>query len=569
MSRSLVLALLILALAVPAAHADLAELITVTPEGAAITWTTAVPGDSTICLDDRPCEAQEQGVRYHRAEVRGLAPGSAHAYAVQTNGAAEPSGFANPGRFTTLTPPPGRHLFRFAVMNDLHVGEGCAGTLFNEPLAATSVPPCFSAPDYAARMNAGQIAEIGAQGIDVTLINGDVTAEAEPEETAAAKALLDKLPGTVLVARGNHDRVHGGRDCAADSDCFRETFYPGRPSGRIYASVSRHGYRFIALDSVKGSSQGDLTDADQNAWLQRELAAHPRQPTFITFHHPASVYADAFQAEPVIFGVPPYAGGTEFLDLVADNPQIVGVMQAHTHRNLNSYGRNANTVFVENGTSKEYPGGYSVFDVYEGGFTRSYVRPRDCAFCREWTQTTSAEFFGLAPLYLLGSVGTRNFTHVYGCDAELPPTSLPGTESLVTGGVVTPPARCLDRVRPAGVLEPDEGGGLNASFALTRRTARLRRTSRSGLLSLRCERTAACTVSGGVVTTVRGKTLALARARGTVRGGRTGRVRLTLSARGRRAVRAHRRVRARARLIVRVAPGDERRLAGRVTFARG
>lgn len=131
----------------------------------------------------------------------------------------------------------------------------------------------------------------------------------------------------------------------------------------------------------------------------------------------------------------------------------------------------SHTYTIENGASKEYPGGYSVFDVYEGGYTRSYVRPKECAFCREWTQTTSAEFFGLAPQYLLGSVGTRNFTHVYGCDAKLPPPSLPGTESLVTGGVVRPPARCLDRVRPAGVLEPDEGGGLGASFTLTRRTA--------------------------------------------------------------------------------------------------
>lgn len=75
-------------------------------------------------------------------------------------------------------------------------------------------------------------------------------------------------------------------------------------------------------------------------------------------------------------------------------------------------------------------------------------------------------------------------------------------------------------------------------------------------------------VSGGVVTTVKGRTLTLARARGTVLGGRTGRVRLTLTVRGRRAVRAHRRLRARARLRVRVAPGDARRLEGRITFAR-
>ena len=434
------------------ARADNPELVTVTADSAIATWTTAAPADTTVCWGRKAagenCRTEESGVTRHYAVMDGLAPGTGYVYELRSGAGPELPSLPNPGSFTTLTPPGGRHLFDFALLNDTHVGEGCAGTATNDPLLGTSVPPCFSAPDYAGRMDAGMVQEIAAKKIGLTVINGDVTAEARPAELAEAKQIFGALPGTVLLARGNHDRVHNDpahASCSPDHDCFRTYFHPGRSPGRIYGATDFHGYHFVMLDSVAGSSTGDLTDAAQNDWLASDLAAHRKTPTFIFFHHPASEYADTFQEEPVIFGVPPYNGGTQFLDTVAANPQIVGVLQAHTHRNFNSYGMKAGnrTPFIENGTSKEYPGGYSVFSVYEGGYTRSYFRPRDCGFCREWTETTRAEYFGLAPQYLLGSLGTRNFSHVYGCDAQIPAQSLPGQESLLTGGIVTPPASCI------------------------------------------------------------------------------------------------------------------------------
>ena len=149
------------------------------------------------------------------------------------------------------------------------------------------------------------------------------------------------------------------------------------------------------------------------------------------------------------------------------------------------------TPFIENGTSKEYPGGYSIFSVYRGGYTRSYLRPRDCEFCREWTDTTRQEYFGLGPQYLLGSLGTRNFSHVYGCDAQIPAASLPGEESLLSGGVVTPPRSCIKHFA-------DDGAGGHGCLArrapigprnigrvrlrMTRRALPRRRLVRPGLL---------------------------------------------------------------------------------------
>ena len=451
-----VLAAAFVVVAPAAARASDAELITVTKNSAIATWVTSAPSDTTVCWGrtspTATCRTEEKDVTLHYAVMDRLEPSTAYRYELRSGGTAELPSLPNPGSFTTLTPPGGRHLFDFALMNDTHVGEGCAGTAVNDPLMGNSIPPCFSAPDYAGRMDRAMVDEISRKRIGLTIINGDVTAEARPAELAEAQAIFGKLPGTVLIGRGNHDRVHtdaAHASCRPDDDCFRATFYPDRAPGRIYGSTDYHGYHFVMLDSVSGSSTGDLTDAAQNAWLATDLAAHRNEPTFIFFHHPVSEYGDAFEDEPVIFGVPPWAGGTQFLQTVAANPQVVGVLQAHTHRNFNTYSAESGsrTPFIENGTSKEYPGGYSIFSVYQGGYTRSYFRPADCEFCREWTQTTRGEYFGLAPQYMLGSLGTRNFTHVYDCAAVSPAPSLPGQESLVSGGIVTPPRSCTERWR--------------------------------------------------------------------------------------------------------------------------
>jgi hypothetical protein len=293
----------------------------------------------------------------------------------------------------------------------------------------------------------------------------------------------------------------------------------------VYFSTSYGGVHFIVLDSVQGGSTGDLTDAAQNAWLARDLAAHHTMPTFIAFHHPVTEYADLFEAEPVIFGVPPDAGGTDFLHTVAENPQIVGVLNAHTHRNFDTYGGEAGvrTPFIENGTAKEYPGGYSIVSVYGGGYTRSFFRTA-CAFCRQWTETTRGEYFGLAPQYMLGSLGTRNFTHVYGCDVAIPATSLPGT---LDGGVSTPPARCLSApVSPVRLV----------FRVLGRRAAALR---------LRCVSAGPCRVRGRLL---RGDRVVARVVRRVVADGATRRLLLRRVATRRAGVRPPRR----GRLILRV-----------------
>jgi 3',5'-cyclic-AMP phosphodiesterase len=419
-----------------------AELVTVTQRSIDATWSTPDSSDTTICIGRNPvelrCDTQEQGTRYHYAHVGRLDPGTRYFYVLESGGVPQPVTSTNPGVFRTLEPPPGRHLFDFVEMNDTHLGEECAGTATNAPLSGQSIPPCFTAPDYAERMNQAQVAEVRRRGIGLTIIAGDITSEATLEQSLDAQQVFSKLPGRWYVARGNHDRPGqnpGETACGPDNDCFRTVFFPERPPGRIYYSFNYRGHHFIALDSEDPADGGDLTDPAQNGFLRRDLRRHRDKPTFIFFHHPVAEYSNTYQAQPITFGVRPDRGGQEFLRLMADFPNVVGVFNAHTHRNFVSYSpwTGARLPYIESGASKEYPGGYSIVRVYTGGYTRTYHRPRDCGFCREWTHTTRSEYLTLFPYYTLGTLDSRNFTHIYDCALPTPPPSPPGNDSLPVG----------------------------------------------------------------------------------------------------------------------------------------
>lgn len=502
MARSgLALSLLAIALGGSAASATAAappELITVSDTDMEATWGTDAASDTTVCAGvDRAnlrCERQEEGLTLHHARLGGLLAGRRYVYELRSGGVVQPSSEANPGSFTTLRPPPGRHLLDIGLVSDVHVGESCSGTAVTAPLIDQSIPECFTAPDYAARMLEGAVDELNSRGVDVVIDSADITSTAKFEEETRARTILGGLHAPFFVVRGNHDRPgqHANETrCGAEKDCLRTVFFPDRAPGRVYYSVTVSGVHVVFLDSSDANGEGDLTDAAQNEFLRSDLAAHRRQRTFIVFHHPVSEYADVYALPPVVFGVRPDRGGAAFLTLVAQNPQVSGVLNAHTHRNFVStaLASGPRTVFLENAATKEYPGGYSVLRVYEGGWMRNFRRT-GCAFCRQWTETTRAEYNGLYPSYTLGSLSTRNFVHLDDCGEATPPQSLP----LQQGGDTAPrPARCGESIGyPAGPGSGAPSGsatgassvgpcrtGARPRTSITRRSSRL---TRSGLL---------------------------------------------------------------------------------------
>jgi Icc protein len=425
-----------------------AELVSVSDTGFTATWTTATASDTTLCVDAQPCRRLERSEKYHYAHAGGLKPGTHHTYSLMSNGQAELPSPTNPGSFTTLTRPSDRHLFDFALLSDTHNGEGCSGTAVTLPDPIGSEPPCFSSapgdPPYAAAMSQDAVHRVNAHIVDLALIDGDLTSSAKLGQAKLALGEYRAFDIPWHAVRGNHDRpAQNDPDprCGADNDCFRSVFFPGRAPGRIFFSFDFRGVHFIGLDSSDAAGLGDLTDPAQNAWLKRDLdrAKRRSRPTFIYFHHPVAEYANATALPPVVFGVRPDKGGTDFLNLLAGYPNVVGVLNGHTHRNYVAYAAEtgARLPFIETSATKEYPTGFSVFHVYEGGYMRVFKR-LSCHFCRIWTSTTRGEYFGLYPLYTLGPLSTRNFTHVYGCPNQSPPQSPPGGVVGQNGGDTAP-----------------------------------------------------------------------------------------------------------------------------------
>lgn len=421
-----------------------AELVTVTDTSFEATWTTAEPSDTTVCVAGR-CVRQEEATRFHHAEVAGLQPGTRYAYSLRSAGVDQPPSATNPGTFTTLVPPPGRHLSDFALLSDVHIGERCSGTATTLPAPVGSTPPCFSSqegePPYSATMAAAAVDELNRRGIRLALLNADNTSHGEYEQVAELQRIFGGFAGSWHAARGAHDRAgqsEGEARCGDGGDCFRALLFPERAPGRIYFSFDAGGHHFVALDSVKAADgTGDLTDPGQLAFLERDLeeARAAGKRTFVFFHHPVTEYANTTSVPPVIFGVRPEQGRQEFLDLLARFPNVVGVLNSHTHRNYVSYAPASGfrLPYVENGPVKEYPGGYGVLRLYEGGYMRTFHRLR-CEFCRAWTSRTREEYYGLYPQYTLGTLSSRNFTHVYDCEGPTPPPSPPFGNESFTGG---------------------------------------------------------------------------------------------------------------------------------------
>jgi hypothetical protein len=154
------------------------ELITVTPRGFAAWWPTPDPSDTTLRIARadggwaREYRLEKQRT-IHVAALDNLKPDTEYRYELWSDGKRLDSSPENPGVFRTLSRPEGKKLATIAVLNDMHVGEHCSGTITNQ--GGQSIPPCFEGDDYAYRMTAAAIAEIRARDdVDFVVGNGDL-----------------------------------------------------------------------------------------------------------------------------------------------------------------------------------------------------------------------------------------------------------------------------------------------------------------------------------------------------------------------------------------------------------
>jgi 3',5'-cyclic AMP phosphodiesterase CpdA len=149
---------------------------------------------------------------------------------------------------------------------------------------------------------------------DVLVVSGDVADHGLPAEYVAARAWLDRWPGTLAICPGNHD--------------VREAFVDGlgEPARSV---VEVGGHRFLMLDSLIDAEAGERVDEgrlgeEQLAWLDGELAASTAQ-TFVVLHHP-----------PVPIGIDlmdpiRLLDGDALAEVVAAHPHVLATLVGHAH----------------------------------------------------------------------------------------------------------------------------------------------------------------------------------------------------------------------------------------------
>lgn len=137
-------------------------------------------------------------------------------------------------------------------------------------------------------------------------------------------------------------------------------------------------WRFIGLDSsTDPTSTGTLPD-DQLEYLEAKLTAAD-EPAFVLLHHPAGEENTLFGLPPAISGVNEEGGASAFREVLARHRDTVaGVYQGHTHRNNRTLSPQTTgpLPFYEGASTKEYPAGYSILKLYEGGYTVNFPQVR-------------------------------------------------------------------------------------------------------------------------------------------------------------------------------------------------
>jgi 3',5'-cyclic AMP phosphodiesterase CpdA len=121
---------------------------------------------------------------------------------------------------------------------------------------------------------------------DFTVVLGDLTTAAKPEEFALAKAGLDRLRKPWHAVPGNHDANKEG------VSGYEQVFGPAR---------WRHeygGWVMLGLDSTQGVSSDVTIPPDRLDWLKKEVAAiDPATPIALFLHHPLNPHSKAYRVK--------------------------------------------------------------------------------------------------------------------------------------------------------------------------------------------------------------------------------------------------------------------------------
>ncbi len=295
-------------------------------------------------------------------------------------------------RFRTLLRPPGRRLTTLATVNDLHLGETECGRHDAYPIG----PVLSSRPGedpYPEVMALGAATEMAALGVDAVIAKGDLTAAGLPEEMHAFLKAMAPVADRLTWMRGNHDVAAGGA-------------IPG-PAGVPGIALHHPGVTLALLDTTVEEEPGGAVRSEQLEWLD-EVGAQADRPVMVFGHHQPWDSGEGSRSKP--YGGIAAADSEALAAVFSRRPRLVGYFAGHTHRNRVRYLPTTGSVpWVEVASTKDFPGGWAEYRIYEGGIVQIFHRTSTPA-ALSWSERTRCLFGGLFPVYSFGTLGDRCFT---------------------------------------------------------------------------------------------------------------------------------------------------------------
>ena len=343
--------------------------------------------------------------------IEGLEPGRQHRLSLEVTGGQPPLPDPYfPESVETLPQPEARETASFATLNDLHFGElrfggvlEVDGELGADGPGSPSVRADETEVPYWRFMNEDAIDEINAAGVETTLIKGDIADRGLPEQFAAAAEAFARFRMPHHAFLGNHD--HYGRNVGLEVDGYALLGQPRAPR-----SLELGGWRLVLVETAEPGEHHGALDEDRLFWLDEALAEtrETAQPTLVLMHHHPvpPEHADTY---PNNIGIRPQQS-LQLFDLIGRHPQVRGVLLGHTHRNrVRRYAASGEIPYVEVNCTKDYPGGWAHYRLFEDGSFRQEVRrissPRalqHSARCRDF-------FKGFYRIFSLGQLSERSF----------------------------------------------------------------------------------------------------------------------------------------------------------------
>jgi 3',5'-cyclic-AMP phosphodiesterase len=361
-----------------------------------------LPAGTVLRAGDASAEVAAGGDSPGATVLAGLAPGRRYSLTVTRPGQApEPV-----GAFSTLAPPPGRELCRFATVNDVHVGEPSFGVLrtIREPRRRPG-----SGGGYATRCLTAALAEARAWGAQALVVKGDLTWQGRAREWEEVAGLLGAAGIPVAAVAGNHDvgskAVDGRRILAAHG-----IEVPDHPF-----SLDLPGIRIVLAHSAVARRSHGHVDEVQRA-VVADLVAGAPAAAFVGLHHYLHRFGVPLSYPPGIAG----AGADALLDALAEANSATLVSSGHSHRNRR---RTVGPLVVTQvGATMHYPGVWAGYAVHEGGI-RQVVRRVAEPSAIAWTERTAHALLGGWRLWATGLRSHRCFSHPWPARADGGPLS--------------------------------------------------------------------------------------------------------------------------------------------------